>query len=192
MSRILVILGHPRSDSFCAGLADAYGAGARAAGHEVRRIDVGALAIDPVLRTGAGRHEVEEPDLITAREAIVWAEHLVFVWPLWLGAMPAILKGFLERTLVAGFAMEVIEGPPFYRPLLGGRTARVIVTMHMPVILYRLMAGSRATRILRKQILNFVGIRPVRETIFGLVPGSSETTRAGWLAKVRALGVAGA
>ena len=192
MTRILIVLGHPRTDSLCAGLADAYGEGAEASGHEVRRIDVGRLRMDPVLRTGYEPHETEEPDLTAAREAIAWAEHLVFVWPLWLGAMPAILKGFLERTLSRGFAIETIKGPPFYRPLLGGRSARVIVTMHMPVLIYRIMAGSRATRILRKQILNFVGIRPVRETIFGMVPNADKETRLRWLAKVRALGVEGA
>ena len=192
MTRILIVLGHPRTDSLCAGLADAYGEGAEASGHEVRRIDVGRLRMDPVLRTGYEPHETEEPDLIAAREAIAWAEHLVFVWPLWLGAMPAILKGFLERTLSRGFAIETIKGPPFYRPLLGGRSARVIVTMHMPVLIYRIMAGSRATRILRKQILNFVGVKPVRETIFGMAPNADEETRLRWLAKVRALGVEGA
>lgn len=192
MTRILVILGHPKQDSFCAALADAYGEGAEAGGHEVRRIDVGALSIDPVLRTGFARHDPEEKDLLAAREVIRWAEHIVFVWPLWLGDMPAILKGFLERALVSGFAMEKLDRPPFYRSLLEGRSARVIVTMHMPALMYRILAGSRATRILRKQILAFVGIKPVRETIFGLVPGSSAEKRARWLSQVRALGAAAA
>lgn len=192
MTRILVVLGHPKTESLCGALADAYVHGAEIAGHEVRRIDVGALKIDPVLRTGFDPHEPEEPELTAARESIGWAEHLVFVWPLWFGDMPAILKGFLERALIMGFAARPVEAPPFFEPLLTGRTARVIVTMQMPTLVYRFVYRAHATRILHHQILGFVGVGPVEETIFGGVDDQDAGTRAEWLAEVRRLGAGAA
>lgn len=191
MTRIAVILGHPVAGSFNAALADRYAEAAAQAGHEIRRITVGDLDMIPVNRTGFGAAE-QEPDLIAARETLGWAEHWAIFWPLWLGDQPAVLKGFWERALIPGFAMEKVKGPPFYKPLLGGRSARVVVTMQMPVFVYRLLAGSRATRILRKQILEFIGVKPVRETIFGGVDAASDEKRAGWLARVAELGAGGA
>ncbi|MEM8753817.1 MAG: NAD(P)H-dependent oxidoreductase [Pseudomonadota bacterium] len=188
MTRVLVILGHPVPGAFCAALADAYQKGAEGAGHDVRRIDVGALEIDPVLRTGFAPRRDEEPALLAARRDVEWAEHLVLIWPLWLGDAPAILKGFLERLLSEGFAVEKLEEPPFYRPLLGGRTARVVTTMQMPLFAYRIWAWSAANRILRTQVLNFVGIRPVLETILTRVEASTPERRAKWLDDMERLG----
>ena len=94
--------------------------------------------------------------------------------------------------MVPGFAVEPLHRPPYYRPLLTGRTGRLIVTMQMPLIAYRLLTGSRATRIFRKQILEFVGLRPVRETLLCRVEDSTDATRASWLKQVRALGVSDA
>ncbi len=190
MTRILIVNGNPKPASFCAALADAYETGARSAGHEVERIDLGALPIDPVLRTGFTPHDPEEPELTAAREAIGRAQHLVLVWPLWFGDMPAILKGFLERALTMGFAAEEIEKPPFFRPLLTGRSARSIVTMQMPRLVYRLVYGSAATKLLRRHILGFVGMSPVRDTVFGGIDDAAPETRAKWLEEVRRLGAA--
>lgn len=188
MTRILVINGNPKAESFSAALADAYATGAREGGHEVEVIELGRLPIDPVLRTGFTPHEPEEPELTAARAAIGRAEHLALVWPLWFGGMPAILKGFLERALTMGFAAEEIEKPPFFRPLLTGRSARSIVTMQMPRLVYRLIYGSAATKSLRRQILGFVGMSPVRDTVFGGIDDQTPETRARWLAEVRRLG----
>lgn len=76
---ILVILGHPDADSFCGALAQRYIKGAQAAGHEVRQLEVGKLAFDPVLHQGYAAIQPLEPDLLAAQEAITWAQHIVLV-----------------------------------------------------------------------------------------------------------------
>ncbi|WP_242218559.1 NAD(P)H-dependent oxidoreductase [Shinella zoogloeoides] len=190
--RILVIIGHPDPEPkrLCRALAASYADGARSAGHEVQLIDVAALDF-PLLRTMEEFERRPLPvTLEAAVEAIRHAEHIVFVFPLWLGTMPALLKAFLEQVMRPGVAFAYSEagGGGFARTLLKGRSARVIVTMGMPASFYRFWYLGHGVAGLRRNILNFVGISPVRETLFGMVDGASAETRAKWLAKMRALG----
>ncbi|TPL74230.1 NAD(P)H-dependent oxidoreductase [Mesorhizobium sp. B2-3-15] len=192
--RILIVVGHPDPSPgrLCRGLAKAYGEGAEQSGHVVRRVDLAALDF-PMLRTMQEFEHGALPDsLKEAAQAIVWAEHVVFVFPLWLGTMPAMLKAFLEQVMRPGTAFAYPDnGGGFTRTLLGGRSARVVVTMGMPSVLYRLWFLSHGVAGLRRSILHFVGIRPVRETLFGMVAGASDPTRAKWIGQMRKLGERG-
>ncbi|MDN2579709.1 NAD(P)H-dependent oxidoreductase [Aquibium sp. ELW1220] len=189
--RILIIVGHPdpAPERLARALAQAYADGATAAGHEVRRIDLARLDV-PLLHTRA-EFETGQPPAALAHAAddLRWAEHIVFVFPLWLGTMPALLKAFLEQMIRPGVAFAFPEsGRTVARPLLRGRSARLVVTMGMPALLYRIWFLSHGTAGLRRSILGFAGIRPVRETLIGLVEGASGAKRAKWLARLRDLG----
>jgi len=188
MTRIVIIVGHPRAGSYCEALGEAYARGARASGHEATLINLSELSFDAVQRKGFATPEPLEPELAQAQAAIGAAAHTVWIWPIWLGFPPALLKGFLERVLTGGFAYEKLPGPPFYLPLLTGRSARVIVTMEMPALMYMLLAGARSARTFSKQILQFVGIKPVRRTYFGMVDHVDDAKRRRWLVKVEAMG----
>jgi len=189
--RILIVVGHPdpSPDRLCRGLAKAYGEGAEKAGHAVRRVDLAALDF-PMLRTMQEfEHGAVPAGLGEAADAIVWAEHIVFVFPLWLGTMPALLKAFLEQVMRPGTAFAYPDkGGGFTRTLLRGRSARVVVTMGMPAVLYRLWFLGHGLAGMRRSILHFVGISPVRETLFGMVAGASDATRAKWIRQMRGLG----
>ncbi len=179
--RILVILGHPNTDSFCAAIADSYSEGAQAAGHEVRRIAVGDLAFDPVLRLGYAGSQPLEPDLAAAQAAIAWAQHLVFVYPVWWGAMPALLKGFIDRVFLPGFAFKYRSGSPLWDRLLAGRSAHLFVTMDSPPWYYRWVYRMPGHQQMKRTILEFSGVKPVRISSFGPVRGSSGRQRERWL-----------
>jgi putative NADPH-quinone reductase len=187
--RLLVINGHvdPRPERLCHALCEAYARGAREGGHEVRRIDVGALDF-PVMRTSGEFFNPDVPTAIAgAQQDIAWAEHLVIVYPLWLGGQPALLRGFLEQTFRYGFALA----PPGSREpkgLLAGRTARVVVTMGMPAAAYVAIFGAFGERALERAILWFAGIHPIRRTLFGGVETASAGARAGWLRRLERLG----
>jgi putative NADPH-quinone reductase len=186
--KVTVIQGHPdgRARHYCHALADEYAAGARAAGHAVRVIDLGALEF-PLLRTKAAFDHAPLPaELAPAQDDLAWADHLLLVYPLWLGEMPAVVKGFFEQVLRPGFAFEI--GGHGWKRKLRGKTARVVVTMGMPAAVYRWYFGAHSLKSLRRNVLSFVGIKPVRSTLIGSVEGSSTTTRQRWLAKMRALG----
>jgi len=186
--RILVILGHPSANSFCAALAEAYGEGAGASGHEVRQLHLGKLSFDPILHNGYASVQQLEPDLVAAQETILWAQHIVFIYPTWWGAMPALLKGFIDRLFLPGFAFRYRENSPFWDRLLSGRSARLIVTMDTPPWYYRWIYRMPGHNQMRRTILEFSGIRPVRISSFGPVRGSKQKKRDTWLQQVRRLG----
>lgn len=187
--RIALIQGHPDPEGghFCHALADAYAAGANRAGHEVRRIEVATLDF-PLLRTQAD-FENGEPveDIAAAQATIGWAEHLVIVYPLWLGTMPALTKAFLEQVFRPGFAFSY-ETAGWPKKKLKGRSARVIVTMGMPGWAYRWIYRAHSLRSLERNILRFVGIGPVRDTIIGMVEAPKPDKRQASLKRMGALG----
>lgn len=189
--RVLIIVGHPdpSGERLCRALAAAYALGAERAGHTVRTIDLASLDF-PLLRTMEQfEHGALPEGLVDAAEAVVWAHHLVFVFPLWLGTMPALLKAFLEQVMRPGTAFAYAEkGDGFARALLRGRSARLVVTMGMPGPVYRLWFLDHGLAAMRRGILNFVGIRPVRETIFGMVTNASDARRARWIRHMESLG----
>jgi len=186
--RVLLILGHPRADSFCAALADTYASAATNAGAEVRRIHIGALAFDPLAVKGENDSPEPEVDIRAVQDDIRWAGHLVFVYPIWWGTVPALLKGFLERTFAAGFAIDFPDKPPYYAPLLGGRSARLITTMNTPPLVYRWLLREPGHNVMKRTILQLCGIKPVRVTSFGPVRGATVERRRQWLDQVQRLG----
>jgi putative NADPH-quinone reductase len=189
--RIAIVQGHPdpAGNRLLHAMATAYAEGATAAGHEVRRIDVARLDF-PLLRTQA---EFESgalpPALEQAHDDLRWAQHWVFLFPLWNGTMPALLKGFLEQIFRPGFALQYRERG-FPKRLLSGRSARIVVTMGMPVLFYRWYFGAYGVRGFERSMLSFAGIKPIRESFYGLT-GAGEKTRARWLAEMRRWGERG-
>ena len=188
--RILVILGHPSADSLSAALAQSYKEGAQAAGAQVRLLDLGALAFDPILRAGYRGEQALEPDLQAAQAHITWAEHLVWVYPTWWGAMPALLKGFIDRVFLPGFAFKYRQGSSLWDRLLAGRSAQLLVTMDTPPWYYRWVQRGPGHHQMQKTILGFSGIRPVRVHEYGPVHSATAQRKQRWLAQARKLGAA--
>jgi putative NADPH-quinone reductase len=191
--KIAIIQGHPDASQrhYCHALADAYREGAIAAGHEIRAIDVTTLDF-PLLRSRvAWEKDSPAPAIADAQATIAWAEHLVVIYPLWLGTMPALLKAFLEQVFRPGFAIGGAgEGKSWGRKL-AGRSARIVVTMGMPGWLYRWYFGAHGLKSLEQGILAIVGIKPNRHTLIGMIEGMSDAAREKWLARIRKLGASG-
>lgn len=186
--RIVIILGHPDpGPSYCRALAEAYARGARQGGHGVREIDVASLDF-PILRRADEFTGDPPPAIRAAQEAISWAGHLVIVYPLWHGTMPALLKAFIEQCFRPGFALDYEAGGKWPKGMLGGRSARVVVTMGMPALAYRWVFGAHSLRSLERNILKFCGIKPVRETLIGMVDALTQEKRKSWLARLSGLG----
>lgn len=185
LRRILIIQGHPDAAQRHYGhaLADAYAEAAQAAGHDVRRIEVARLRFE-CLRSVSEWHQPPASDIVAAQEAIRWAEHLVIVFPLWLGTMPALLKAFLEQVLRPGFGVA-LEPPatPTGQRELAGKSARVVVTMGMPALVYRWYFRAHGVRGFERNILRFCGISRIDESLIGLVEGSA-ARRERWLARL--------
>lgn len=190
MTRIVIVDGHPdpRPERFVHALAEAYAAGAVEAGHEVRRLALAELDF-PLLRTTDEFRRHRPPAAIArAQQDLAWAEHWVILYPLWLGAMPALLKAFLEQALRPGFAFGEITGRGFPPRLLAGRSARVVVTMGMPGLFYRLYYRAHSLKSFERNVLAFCGLKPIRDSLVGMVEHLDEADRRAWLERMRRFG----
>lgn len=190
-ARILIVQGHPDCSArhLCHVLARAYADGARGAGHAVDTVEPARLDF-PLLRSPGDWERGPVPAaLAPAQQAILDATHLVLVYPLWLGEMPALTKGFLEQVARPGFAIARASRNPLKAGLLGGRSARVIVTMGMPAPLYRLYYRAHSLKALKRNILGFAGIRPVRTTLVGGAASLSPQVVERWCRLMREFGV---
>jgi len=190
--KIVVLWGHPdtRPERLSNALAAAYADSAEQAGHEVRRVVIGDLDF-PLLRT---KEEFESgkvaPGLEGAAEALAWADHIVLAFPLWLGSQPALVKAFLEQVARPGIAFEY-AGDSWPRSLWKGKSARIVMTIGMPAFIYRWWFWAHGLRALERNILRFVGVKPVRESLFGGVEQASDEKRQGWLDDMRRRGARG-
>lgn len=189
--RVLLILGHPRGDSLCAALADAYAEGARRAGVDLRRIDLSTLSFARDVTVDSPENQPLESDLQAAAEDLAWAEHLVFVYPTWWGTMPALLKSFLDRLVMPGVAFRFYgPGAAEWQGLWPDKSAQLITTMDTPPPVYRWLFKAPGTHAMRNATLGFCGVGPTRALVFGPVRTSDAHKRAAWLEKARATGFA--
>jgi putative NADPH-quinone reductase len=187
---VLIIDGHPDPDDarYIHALAAAYRDGAQSLGHSVQTIRVADQKF-AVLRSQAEYESDEYAESVRrCQDAMSWAMHVVILYPLWLGSMPALLKAFLEQVLRPGFAFGALKLGKEPVKLLGGKSARIVVTMGMPAWLYRCYYRAHSVRSLRRSILKFVGFRRVRVTLIGGVSGMNSASRLRWLEEVRSLG----
>ena len=189
---ILIIQGHPDwgHAHLAHALASAYAEGAEGAGHTVETIEPARLDFPLLTSADDWQHGSVPPALAPVQDAIVRASHLVLLYPLWLGEMPAVLKGFLEQVARPGFAINLAERNPLAAGLLKGRSARVVITMGMPAAVYRLFYGAHSLKALKRNILGYVGIAPVRATLIGGAGNLAAARVERWQDRLRRLGAA--
>ena len=191
MSRnILILDGHPdpADDRLIHALAAAYREGAQASNHTVHVIRLADLSF-PLLRSKADYDRGEPVDSVRrCQDLMTWAEHVVILYPLWLGSMPALLKALLEQVLRPGFAFSTIELGKWPVKFLSGKSARIVITMGMPAPIYRWYFGAHSLRSLQRNILKFVGFKRISATLIGNVASLSKAERTQWLENLRALG----
>lgn len=189
-NKITIIAGHPDAapERLSNAFVEAYRAAATKAGKEVRIIRLGAIAFDPILHSGFKQRQELEPDLVKAQEDIAWADHLVICYPTWWGGMPALLKGFIERVFLSGFAFKYRKDSPWWDKLLSGKSARIITTMDAPTFFYDFFLGAPGDKLIKNSILTFSGVNPVKFTRFGRARFATDAKRKEWLQKVEQLG----
>jgi len=190
MKRIFLLNGHPdpSPERYCAALLDSYAAGARRSGHEVRRLDLGAMDF-PLVKSAADSDKGEvAPDALRVQDALLWADHIVVVFPLWLDDQPALLRGLFEQVFRYRFVHVDCDKN---KKALQGKTAHTIVTMGMGAFAYRWKNGAHCVRALEKGLYGYAGIKPVRRTLIGSIHSIDEPARKAWLTKIQNAGAEG-
>ena len=192
--RIFVLNGHPAETSLSRTLAETYADAARQAGHEVRITHLHDLTFDADYEYGGyAKSKPLEPELEKVLGNIEWSEHLVLTAPMWWGGLPAKLKGLIDRTFLPGRTFDTrVKKGKLPRPMLTGRSARVILTADTPGWFLRLLYGNAILRQLRGQVLGFVGLKPSRFTYFSAASHPEPGAIDRWVGKVRRIGAAAA
>lgn len=188
MKNVLIINGHPKKDSFCNSISDAYKVSAEAAGNNVILLNLYELEFNLNLEDGYSKQNVIEPDIQFAQEKITWAQHIVIVHPVWWGSVPALLKGFFDTALLPGFAFKYKENSQFWDKLLVGKTGRIIYTSDTPIWIYKYFFNAPSVNMVKNRVLGFCGITPVKVTGIGPIRKSKLEFRQKWIEKVEQLG----
>lgn len=187
--KIVIINGHPNKDAFNFGLAAAYKKGAESAGAAIKEITIADLQFNPNLQFGYHRRMELEPDLVVAWEKIIWADHLVWIHPVWWGGLPAITKGFIDRLFLPGMAFQYRKNSVWWDKLLKGKTAHIITTLDQPSWYYWFAFGQPSVNQLKKSTLAFCGVTPVKVTSIGPIKNSELSLRGKWLSRIEKLGM---
>lgn len=188
MKTTLIINGHPNPESFNYALANAYKEGALKTRVKLTHINIAALDFNPNLQYGYQKITPLEPDLKDAINKIKNADHIVWVFPMWWYSIPALMKGFIDRTFLPGITFEILPGKVTPKKLLKGKTARLIVTSDTPRWFNVVFMKSPAINQLKKGTLQFCGISAVKVTYIATIKNASEALRNKWLHKVKLLG----
>lgn len=188
MDSILIINGHPDKKSFCFALAESYKKGAQQSDTVCKLIHLIDLRFNPILTFGYRKVSTLEPDLVKVQQDIREATHLVLVYPTWWGTYPALLKGFIDRVFLPGYAFKYHKEDRLWDKLLKGKTARIITTMDSPLWYNFLVYRNAGHNSMKRAILEYCGIKPVKITAFAPIKSSNDAIRKKWLAEVQELG----
>jgi len=192
-NNICIIDGHPDISEarFVHALCNEYRNGATAAGHSVSQIDIASHIFSP-LKSQAEFESEPDSMVIRERNKLELANHVVLIFPLWLGSMPSATRAFFEQAARANFFLNTgNKDQKWPKKMMKGKSARVIVTMGMPAIAYKALFGSSSLKAVEKGLLGISGFKPVEHTIFGGVDSASDAKRERWVSEVRALGYQG-
>lgn len=185
---VLIINGHPKEKSFNDAIVKAYKQGALSGNASVEVLTLRDLDFNLSLENAYEDNMSLEEDLKTAIQKIEWCDHMVWVHPVWWAGYPALMKGFIDRAFLPGVTYKYEGKSPFPKQLLKGKTARIICTADSPSWYYKLFLGNSGIKQLKKGVLEFCGVKPVKSTFIGPIRNSTPAFREKWLQKITNLG----
>ncbi|TGL55911.1 flavodoxin family protein [Leptospira kemamanensis] len=190
---ILIILGHPNLNSYCAQLAETYAEAAKSSGFDTHLLKLKELDFDYNLNFGYDKtiKQELEPDILRSQSLIQKADHLVFVYPSWWASMPAILKAWIDRVFLPGFAFSYQKHSPFPKQLLKGKTARIIITMDAPTWYYKWINRAPGVRLLKHGTLEFCGVKNIKVTYLDQIRFKKQKQLQIWINSVKQLAFEG-
>ncbi|MDN5387476.1 NAD(P)H-dependent oxidoreductase [Bacillus sp. LB7] len=180
-----VIYAHPNPNSFNGAILNQVIKALEDGKHSYDVIDLYKDRFDPVLLFDEKKRRSDmkrDPETAEYRRIVKNADHLIFIYPLWWGGMPAIMKGFIDRVFAAGEAYTYQGKLP--KGLLKARTATVYYTADAPSWYLRFWRRDADWVTVKDVMLKFCGVRRVKRLLFAGVKDSSEEKRTQWLDRV--------
>jgi len=162
---ILIINGHPDKESLVSALFNKYTENVNLTRHNIKLLNLCEMKFDPVLRFGLRKRMEPDAEIEMSQELIKWADHFVFFYPIWFGAVPSLLKGWSERVFMPGIAYNM-EGFRI-KKLLKGKTSHLVITSGSPVF-FQVLTGNIELKTM-KRFLGFCGIKTILVDRLGMV-----------------------
>lgn len=192
--RIFSLVAHPRPSSFCHAISERARQELSVLGHEVLHHDLYAEKFDPCL-TAEEAYSIgdtleialsrtADPVLRQHRSEITSAEGLLVVHPNWWGKPPAILAGWLDRTLVPGVAYRLATADGLPDGLLSVKNALIFNTSDTHVEREKTELGDPLELIWGRCVLPYCGVETYQRHVLRPVVGSSDEQRKWWLEEV--------
>ncbi|MDO3677324.1 NAD(P)H-dependent oxidoreductase [Paenibacillus ehimensis] len=178
----LMIYTHPRKRSFNRAILDAVTESLRQGGDEVIVRDLYGIGFQPVLGPSELLGGVGE-DVVREQSYVSWADHVVFIYPLWWTGLPAMLKGYIDRVFSYGFAYKYDDGVQI--GLLAGKKATLIHTQNKSAEQYEASGMGNALRLtIDEGILAYCGFEVNHHFVFDSILASTAEHRQTWLAQL--------
>ena len=178
--KVMLILDHPWPESFNHAIARRAEDAVSRAGHEVDFRDLHGEDFDPVLRRDGlavyTRGETKDPLVTEYQKRITASDHLVFVFPVWWETMPALLKGFIDKVFLPGWAFAEEDAAPLLKHISG---ATVITTMGAPEVIHTSVEAAFC-----RGVLEFCGIPETKWFNIVNVGLVTDDERTAWLDEV--------
>lgn len=176
---VLVIYSHPQRESLNGALLDQIlrSLERRPDAPQVEVLDLYQDNFNPVLNFGPEnrrRDMHKDPDTQVYREKILWAQKIIFVYPIWWGRPPAMLLGFIDRLFASEFAYRDKKGALLPEGLLGGREVVCVSTMKGPPGYLQLWLWNAHRVLMKKALFNYVGIKKVKFFELGGMEGKEK------------------
>lgn len=185
--KIVVLCGHPDSESFTKAVLEQYCVGAEESGHEIVQFNINEMNFDPILHKGYKEIQPLEDDLQHFQAAVSECDHLVIGYPNWWCSMPALLKGLFDRVWLPGFAFNFNKETGKLEKHLTGKSARVFVLSGTNSPIKTWWKYGDYTNEIHYGILDFAGIK-TKITSLGPVEKVNDTVRIKWLKEAENLG----
>lgn len=195
--RVLIVFNHPYDGSYCSALLTAALEALQAAGHEIDLIHLDRDGFDPVMRAKdlrafamarndpAGAMDFVDDKVHDYKLRLEQADHLVLIFPIWWEAMPALMKGFIDKVIFPGIAYDYTDsstGMKTRLKRLGGVT--MITTMNTPRWAYRFIFGNAVAKAVIRGTFWKIGVPNRRWINLAQVKEASPARRSAWLDKI--------
>ncbi len=185
MKRILVIYGHPNPMSFSHAILDTLVKHLQSKQLEVVVRDLYALNFNPVLSAKdfmSLKSGKPLPDVLEEQKHMLWCDCMIIVTPVWWTGLPAIVKGYFDRTLTSGFAYKAT--PQGVIGLLEEKKALLLRTQGTPKELYEKEMWPALKLTSDVGIFDFCGVKMLDHVFFPAVPTVTPETRKNYLQRV--------
>lgn len=183
MKKIFLIICNPKTHSQKELYIQTYIEEAKKLGHDVRVVNLYDLNIDYVRANGDEIDYSITPELKQAQDNILWADQLVFVYPIWWLGFPALMKSFIEKVFQENVVSDLGDMGP--KPLLKGKTAVIMQSYSMPYFAMRYLYGDIPMKWWKIALTGWCGPKIVKRFDFDLIDNVSEKKKEKWIKEIK-------